>query len=102
MQVAVGGPDDTADDVAVLAGAGGIKDLYGNDGRTGESNAGDALTVIGRCRGDGRKPGTVAIGVAVRVGSGECGVARNQPSGQVRLAAVDAGVEDGDRRGAGR
>ena len=70
----VGRPNDTADDVAVLAGAGRIKDLDRHDVRAGIGRAGDADVVI--CTGgrDACQPGAVAVGIDVCARRGEYGI----------------------------
>ena len=95
-------PDHARDDVAVLAQPVGIEDGHGHDLHAGEADPRDPTVVV---RDGGDDPGhrrAVTVGVDVRIATGDDARARHELPGQVGMAGVDAGVEDGHDRRAGR
>ena len=97
----VDGPDDAFDDVAVLAEAVGVEHGDWHDLDAGVADAGDAGAVVGRGGDDAGHGGAVTVGVAVAGRAVEDRGAGDEVRVEVGMGGVDAGVEDGDDRGAG-
>ena len=90
------------DDVAVLTGAAGIEHAYRHELHAAERNPRDSRPVVGRGRSDSGQPGSVAARVTQTVGAVQDRGAGDDLTGQVGVGGIDPGVEEGQRRPAGR
>ena len=92
----VGRPHHTLNDVAVLALAGRVQNLYGHHLHEVESDAGDAEAIVGARGDDARQPRTVAQGVGESVRIIDDRSARSEHACQVPVCAIKTRIEDGD------
>src|SRR5207244_13233285 len=91
----IDGPDDPGCDHRVVAGSPGVENLDRHD-RAAPADAGHALVVVRAGADDACDRCAVALvvgGIGVRVDEV---VAGGEGGPEIRLARVDAGVEDGD------
>ena len=81
----IGSPDDTLDDVAILAGALGIEDRNGHDLDARISDAGDPEPVVRLGRDDSGDGRAVAVRVVAPGRAGELGVAGHDVAVEVSV-----------------
>ena len=87
-------PDDTADDVSVLAGPVGTEHGNGHDADAGVADACDPGVVIGVGRNNPRQRGAVAVRIGAPIsGAVKDGNSGHDLAGQVGVRGVDAGVK---------